>query len=53
MGVEDREGALLLTPSDKANEKRTGEGHLPTVRRATIKLCVHVFIWGEQCQIVP
>lgn len=51
--MEDRERALLLIPSDRANEKRTGDGHLPAVRRATIKPCVHVFIWDEQCQIVP
>ena len=52
--MEDREGALLLIPSDRANEKRSGEGHLPTMRRATKKkLCAHVFIWDEQRQIVP
>ena len=52
-GVGEREGGLLLTPSDRADEKRTREGLGPTVRSATIKLCAYAFLWGEQCQIVP
>lgn len=43
--MEDREGALLLIPSDRADEKRTGEGHLPTVRRATkktVRTCIYL-----------
>lgn len=50
-GVADREGGLLLAPSDRANEKRTRGGLGPTIRRATLKQCVYVFIWDGQYQV--